>query len=122
MFSDVSPNLHSMEWELHMATPLTLVLCEARAAAMSAELQPCLLLTCNLGNTHVYSREALSGAGQQTKDRGFSVLKSLYTQSKRLRLKTVLSQFKQFKELNCSGNKMTEPHNKRRRELTLTDH
>lgn len=80
MFSDVPPNLHSMERELHMAAPLTLVLCEARATATKAELQPLPATHMQPGqDTDVCSGKALSGAGQQMKDRGFSVLKSLYT-------------------------------------------
>ena len=85
-----------MERELHMAAPLTLVLCEARATATKAALQPLPAPHMQPGQD-VCSGKALSGAGQQTKDRGFSVLKSLYTQSKSLRLKTILPQFKQFR-------------------------
>lgn len=73
MFSNVSPNLHSMEWELHVAAPLTLVLCEARATAMKAELQSLSATHMQTGkDTDVCSGKALSGAGQQTKDRVFS--------------------------------------------------
>lgn len=56
-----------------MATPLTLVLCEARATATKAELQPLSATHMQPGqDTDVCSREALSGAGQQTKERAFS--------------------------------------------------
>lgn len=62
-----------MVWELHMAIPLTLVLCEARATATKAELQPLSATHMQPGqDTGVCSREALGGAGQQTKERAFS--------------------------------------------------